>query len=125
MGGFTRETSDRAAEAALEFIESAYANYKREREFGSTRKEPAITLGLIANYLAQHNIAHEAPYLPDSKFFNRWTYQLASAALAKLKRQGRVITSWGPGLQGKEVRCYEPSYTSKPSFGKRSRKYSP
>lgn len=100
-----------AEEVIEEYVRNSYASWRTARQYDSKRKEPSITLGDVAGYLRQHRIAGYSPFGTESgnRPFTRWLYSVAKAALGRLVRKGKLRTSLGVGLRGREVRCYEPA----------------
>lgn len=96
----------RRANAALEvqILNIIQSTYEHWRKHGAGRREPAITVGWIKGYLDQARTPDEYRWNSD-----RGKYNLIRGALGKLKRQGRITSSLGNGLRGRETRCYEPA----------------
>lgn len=99
-----------ASEFVLEYIIERYDNYRKTKVVVPGYKEPAISVSDVAGLLSISRYGRMNPYGEHNRFACRWNYALASKALAKLVASGKLMTSIGVGVRGKEVRCYEPTY---------------
>lgn len=83
--------------AALDVIERTYDRYRA----GGLRREPCLTATAIVESM---------PYISDDWHFSTRRNQVSMVrnALGRLKRKGRVGSSIGEGLTGREARCWEP-----------------
>ena len=90
-----------AAEAAE--VERISLGYLVDSYAHNAGYEPTINAAEVADYLMQHGGC------PDSiSGVKRWVYRSVYAALQRLKRDGRIESSYAL-VNGRETRCYNPS----------------
>lgn len=108
------EAIDLAERLIEENIQYRYDIWRRARAMpgGEGLREPNLYLSYFAGLLQSSGVASFCPYLPSEagrRFYTRWHYTVATLALGRLRRSGKVVTSLGIGESGREVRCYEPA----------------
>lgn len=96
------EAQSWASSVALQIIRQMYARWR----YGlpEKKKEPAITVGWMVDYLDQYGGKPSWYYWA----MRSQRYNLVRGVLEALEKEGHLVVSTGLNEQGREARCYEP-----------------
>jgi hypothetical protein len=103
-GVWLRKSSDILDEMILKIIAEIYANYERAKRGGFAGKEPCLSVGRMREEIEMRSPPDEYSFKTAKK-----RYAAIRSSLERLRSQGKIASSMGVGLRGKETRCYEPA----------------
>jgi len=97
----------------IRIVEGYYETWRNERRFDPHLREPCMSLGFLVADLMENRNLLDADLLRDArpelrKHIVRQAYKRVQQSLGRLLRAKRLGRSYGSGMRGQEVHCYEP-----------------
>lgn len=108
MGYWRLTVSEREAlrKAVLRVVTETFDNWLMMRTI-IDRGPPRVTVGYVVDFLRQASYGQPRKWDDVPKYMQM---NAVASALRSLRSAGALMYTWGKGYNGREARCWEPTY---------------